>query len=185
MGRVRRGQVEAICTDDMQDSGTLPLVAADNEYGGRGAKLTAIVVDGDKAWFDEQALHGRTALEQTITWVDSPDEVPAGRTVNPVWVYIRPARRGTFRYFGVVAVSMIIDEDNLVGYKQLGEHVNELSKAMGGAFNIDLLDDTGRAALLEALREYPEVLDNSADELKLALGLEVEETPTEEAAAEV
>lgn len=175
MARVRRGQIEAICTDEELNRDELPIVAGDNEYGGRGAKLTAIVVDGDKAWFDEPALHGRTAIEQSITWVTSPDEVPEGRTVNPVWVYIRPARRGSFRYFGVVAVSMLIDEKNQVGYKQLGEHVNRLSHAMNGKIDLELLDETGRAALLEAMQQYPEVLANSADELKLALGLEVAE----------
>lgn len=170
MGRVRRGQVEAICTDEQQDKGELPLVSGENAYGGRGAKLTAIVVDGDKAWFEEEALHGRTAVEQTVTWATSADEVPAGRTVNPVWVYIRPARRGSFRYFGLVAVDMLIDEANKVGYKNLGEHVNRLSHTMNGTIDVSLLNDEGRAALLEALRQYPEVLANSSDELKKAVG---------------
>lgn len=185
MARVRRGQVEAICADDEQNKDELPIVAGDNAYGGRGAKLTAIVVDKDKAWFDEAALHGRTAIEQSITWATSADDVPNGRTVNPVWVYIRPAQRGSFRYFGLVAASMIIDEANGVGYKSLGEHTNKLGEAMNGKVNLDLLDDAGRAALLEALREYPEVLANSSDELKLAFGLEVEAADEEAAGDEV
>ena len=93
MARVRRGQVDPSCYDDEQQRDELPIVSGENVYGGRGAKLTAIVVDGDRAWFNEAALHGRTAIEQTVTWAKSPDEVPAGRTVNPVWVYIRPASR--------------------------------------------------------------------------------------------
>lgn len=175
MARVRRGQIDPNCADDQLNRDELPIVAGDNEYGGRGAKLTAIVVDGDKAWFDEAALHGRTGLEQSITWVTSPEEVPEGRTVNPVWIYIRPAARGSFRYFGVVAVSMIIDEKNNVGFKRLGEHVNMLGRAMNGEFVLDPLDDAGRAALLKALQQYPEVLANSADELKQALGMQVED----------
>lgn len=172
MARVRRGQVDPACYDEEQQKDELPIVSGENAYGGRGAKLTAIVVDGDRAWFDEAALHGRTALEQTVTWVKSPDEVPAGRTVNPVWVYIRPAGGGSFRYYGLVAVSMLIDEENGVGFKSLGEHVNQLSKAMNGTVDVSLLDEQGLAALRTALNEYPEVLANSSDELKEAIGLQ-------------
>lgn len=172
MSRVRRGQVDPACFDDEQEKDELPIISGENAYGGRGAKLTAIVVDGHRAWFDEAALHGRTAVEQSVTWAKSPDEVPAGRTVYPVWVYIRPAGRGNFRYYGLVAVSMIIDEEHGIGYKSLGEHVNQLSKAMNGAVDVSLLDEQGLAALRKALNEYPEVLANSSDELKQAVGLQ-------------
>lgn len=177
MARIRGRRIDPVCTDEQEDSNMLPLVSGDNEYGGRGAKLTAIVVDGDEARFEEEALHGRTALEQSVTWVDSEDDVPAGRTIYSVWVYIRPAARGTFRYFGLVAVSMLIDEENGVGYKSLGDHVNKLSTAMGGAVDVGILDDAGRAALLKALQQYPEVLANSSDELKEAVGMSVEPAP--------
>ncbi len=173
MARVRRGQPDPSCYDEEQRKDELPIVSGDNAYGGRGAKLTAVVVDGQRAWFDEAALHGRTALEQSITWVKSPDEVATGRTVHPVWVYIRPAGGGQFRYYGLVAVSMIIDEEHGVGYKNLAEHVNQLSRAMSGAVDVSLLDEQGLAALRAALGQYPEVLANSSDELKQAIGLEV------------
>lgn len=175
MAKVRRGQVDPSCYDEQQEQGQLPIVAGDHAYGGRGAKLTAIVVDGDRAWWDEAALHGRTAVEQSVTWAKSPDEVPSGRTVNPVWVYIRPAGGGKFRYYGLVAVSMVIDEQNGVGYKNLAEHVNQLSKAMNGEVDVSALDEQGLAALRTALNEYPEVLANSSDELKQAIGLEAAE----------
>src|SRR5690606_40136608 len=95
-----------ICYDETQADGTLPIVAADNAYGGRGAKLTAVVVDGQRAWFDEAALHGRTAVEQAVQWVKSPEEVPNGRWIHPVWVYIRPAEigRASCRERGKIAV---------------------------------------------------------------------------------
>lgn len=171
MAKVRRGQVDPSCYDEEREQGLLPIVSAENAYGGRGAKLTAIVVDGERAWFDEAALHGRTALEQSIRWVKSPDEVPNGRSVHPVWVYIRPAGGGGFRYYGLVAVSMLIDEDNGVGYKNLADHVNKLSKAMNGTVDVSALDEQGLAALRQALGKYPEVLANSSDELKAAIGV--------------
>ncbi|HEY8416802.1 MAG TPA: YwhD family protein [Limnochordales bacterium] len=171
MAKVRKGQVDPTCYDEQQASGMLPIVSADNAYGGRGAKLTAVVVDGARAWFDEAALHGRTAIEQAVRWVKTPEEVPNGRWVYPVWVYIRPAAGGGFRYYGLVAVSMLIDEDNGVGWKSLPHHVNQLSKAMNGHVDLSVLNDEARAALREALRQYPEVLENSSDEIKQALGL--------------
>lgn len=171
MAKVRKGQVDPTCYDETQGTGMLPIVSGENAYGGRGAKLTAVVVDGDRAWFDEAALHGRTALEQSVRWAKSPDEVPGGRTVHPVWVYIRPAPGGGFRYVGLVAVSMRIDEAAGVGYKSLAHHVNQLSKAMNGHVDLSELDAAGRAALLEALKKYPEVLANSPEAVKEALGL--------------
>src|SRR5690606_17218003 len=153
--------------------GQLPIVSADTEYGGRGAKLTAIVADGRRAWVDEAALHGRPALEQSVTWVKSPEGAPAGRTVNPASGSIRAAGGGGIRYYGLVAASMSIDEESGVGYKNLAEHVNQLSKAMNGAVDVSALDEQGLAALRTALSQYPEVLANSSDELKQAIGLEV------------
>src|SRR5690554_5859017 len=131
VAKVRRNLPVDPCPDE-QDPDALPIVSPDSAYGGRGATLTAVVVDGQRAWFDEAALHGRTAVEQAVQWVKSPEEVPNGRWIHPVWVYIRPAAGGGFRYFGLVAVSMLIDEDAGVGWKSLPEHVNQLSKAMNG-----------------------------------------------------
>lgn len=170
MAKVRRNVPAEACPDD-QDPDALPLVAGDNPYGGRGAALTAVMVDGDKAWFEEAALHGRTAIEQKVRWVTNRDEVPEGRTLNPVWVYIRPAARGQFQYFGLVASEMVIDEAKGIGYKYLADHVNRLDKAMKGQVDLSLLDERGRRALAQALAQYPEVLANSRDEVKEALGL--------------
>ena len=172
MAKVRRNLPVDPCPDD-QDPDALPLVAPDSAYGGRGATLTAVVVDGEKAWFDEAALHGRTALEQQVRWLARREEVPNGRTVNPVWVYIRPAGGGKYQYYGVVACDMVIDEAAGVGHKSLGDHVNRLEKAMKGHIDLTLLDEKGRRALAEALAGYPEVLEHSRDELKKELGLPV------------
>lgn len=174
MAKVRRNMPVQACPDGM-DPDSLPLISADNRYGGRGATLTAVIVDGDKAWFEEAALHGRTALEQRVRWVNRREEVPNGRVVNPVWVYVRPAGQGEFQYYGLVACDMLIDEASGVGYKYLADHVNRLSKVMQGEVDLSLLDDTGREALRKALAEYPQVLANSRPEVKEALGIPADE----------
>lgn len=180
VARVRKNMPVEACPDDM-DPDAIPIVSGENAYGGRGAALTAVLVDGEKAWFDEAALHGRTAVEQQVKWLSRREDVPNGRTLYPVWVYIRPARRGEFQYFGLVASEMVIDEAAGVGYKSLGDHVNRLEKAMKGHIDLELLDATARDALATALRTYPEVLANSRDELKEALGLPVSTTPSQTA----
>src|SRR5690606_41627551 len=93
--------------------------------------------------------------------------------LTPVVAYSRSAGSGRSRYYGLVSVSMISDEEYGVGYKNLAEHVNQLSKAMNGAGDVSALDEQGLAALRTALSQYPEVLANSSDELKQAIGLEV------------
>lgn len=175
MAKVRNRLPVQACPDGM-DPDRLPIVSADHRYGGRGATLTAVIVDGDKAWFEEAALHGRTVLEQRVRWVNQRDAVPNGRVVNPVWVYVRPAGKGEFQYYGLVACEMLIDETNGVGYKYLADHVNRLSKAMEGAVDLSLLSDTGREALRKALAEYPQVLANSRPEVKEALGIPLDES---------
>lgn len=174
MAKVRKNMPAAACPDDQADDG-LPIVSAENEYGGRGPTLTAVVVDEEKAWFDEAALHGRTAIEQQITtWFKSREEVPEGRTLYTVWVYIRPASRGQFQYYGLVANEIVIDEARGVGCKNLADQVNRLEKAMKGQVDLSLLDADARRRLAAALEQYPEVLANSRDEVKEALGLSVE-----------
>lgn len=170
MAKVRRNIPTDACPDGV-DPDALPIVSGENAYGGRGATLTAVLVDGDNAWFEEAALHGRTALEQQVRWVDRREDVPNGRLVHPVWVYIRPAGRGQFQYYGLVACDMVIDEENGIGHKQLGDHVNRLSKVMNGEIDLDLLDGRARKALAQALAEYPEVLANSRPEVKESLAL--------------
>ena len=44
---------------------------------------------------------------------------------------------------------------------------------MNGHVDVSVLDEQGLAALRKALNEYPEVLANSSDELKQAIGLPV------------
>ncbi len=173
MSDVPRRIPNASCPDD-QDPNALPIVSAKDASGNRATQLTAVVIDGEQAVVDAAALHGRTPLEQKVRWVNSRDQVPAGRPVYVVWLYIKPAgRAGGFVYHGVVAAEMWIDEAAGVGYKNLADHTNRLGRAMRGQVDLSLLDARARAALLQVLNQYPEVLQNSSPELKSQLGLAV------------
>ncbi len=155
---------------DNTDPNKLPLVSAKGDKGGKATVLTAVLIDGEKGWFDEAATHGRTPLEQNVTWTDSPEKVPNGRRIEIVWLFIKPVK-GEYVYHGATASHMIIDEEAGLGYKYLANHANQLGKAVKGQVDLAQLPDSARAVLIDALNTYPDVLQNSSDELKRALGL--------------
>jgi len=155
---------------DNTDPNKLPLVSAKGGKGEKATVLTAVLIDGDKGWFDEAATHGRTPLEQRVTWTDSPDKVPNGRRIDIVWLFIKPVK-GEYAYHGATASHMIIDEQAGLGYKYLASHANQLSKAIKGQIDLAPLADSAKAVLIDALSTYPDVLENSSEELKRALGL--------------
>lgn len=171
MQRIPRVIQNADCADE-KDPRALPIVSAKDSVAGKAPVVTAVVIDGDRAVFDEAATHGRTPLEQRLTWVNSPEEVPNGRRIYNVWLFIKPDRNTRqYVYHGAVAVDMLVDEEAGVGYKRLGHHARMLGLAMKGTIDLSILDDAAKAKLREALNQHPEVLQNSSPELHEALGL--------------
>lgn len=169
MARLTRRVQNTECYD-ASDPNKLPLVSGKGEYGGKTTVVTAVLIDGNKYWFDEAATHGRTTMEQGITWKSSPDDVENGRQIDIVWLYIKP-EKGEYVYHGATASEMIIDEEAGIGHKYLADHANQLSRAIKGEFDLDRLSPASKTALIQALNTYPEVLDNSSPKLREALGL--------------
>lgn len=160
--------VNADCPDE-QDPGALPIVSSKEAFGGRATALTAVLIDGDKSWFDDAACHGRTPLEQGIEWQKEPADVPNGRRIFVVWLYVKPIERGTYEYYGVTAVDLIIDPAAKKGYKKMGRHVDQLGAAMKGGIDLSVLDERAKAALYRALNQHPDVIANSKEALRAEL----------------
>jgi len=169
MARLTRRVQNSECYDT-SDPNKLPIVSAKGAFGGQTTVVTAVVIDGEKGWFDEAATHGRTPLEQGVTWVDAPEKVANGRRIDLVWLFIKP-RQGEYEYHGAAASHMIIDEEAKVGYKYLANHANQLGKAVKGNVDLEPLSDSAKKTLISVLNTYPEVLANSSAELKRALGV--------------
>lgn len=167
MARLSNRVQNSACFD--QDPNKLPIVSGRGKQA-RTTMITAVLIDGEKGWFDDAATHGRTPLEQGVEWVGSPDEVPSGRRIDIVWLYIKPRKDG-YTYHGATASHMIIDEAAKKGYKYLADHANQLSKALKGAVDLAPLSDEAKAVLRQVLETYPDVLANSSEELKEALGV--------------
>lgn len=152
-----------------QDPNKLPIVSAKGNQA-RTTMITAVLIDGEKGWFDEAATHGRTPLEQGVEWVSSPEQVPSGRRIDVVWLYIKPHKE-SYTYHGATASHMIIDETAKKGYKYLADHANQLAKALKGGIDLSGLSETAKATLKQVLNTYPDVLENSPQALKEALGV--------------
>lgn len=171
MAKITRRVQNSDCFD-ADDPNKLPIVSGKGAYGGQTTVLTAVMIDGEKGWFDEAATHGRTALEQGVQWQKQATDVPNGRHIDIVWLFIKPIK-GEYVYHGVTASSMVIDEEAEIGYKYLADHANQLGKAVKGTVDLNRLGDVAKATLIRTLNTYPEVLQNSSAELKEALGLPV------------
>lgn len=170
MTKLPRRLLNEACVDE--DTNALPIVSAKDSVGGMTTVATAVMIDGDTAFFNEAATHGRSPLEQGIEWMDSPDDVPNPRRIFVIWLFIKPDRATReYVYHGAVAVDMLIDDQAKKGYKRLGHHAKQLGRALQGEIDLEILDDAAKARLREALNEHPEALANSRDELKRALGM--------------
>lgn len=169
MAKLTRRIQNTACYDNT-DPNKLPLVSAKGDKGGKATVLTAVLIDGEKGWFDEAATHGRTPIEQNVTWAEAPEKVPNGRRIDLVWLFIKPVK-GEYVYHGAAASHMIIDEEAGIGYKYLANHANQLGKAVKGDVDLSELSDSAKAVLIDALNTYPDVLENSGDALKRALGI--------------
>lgn len=170
MTKLPKRLLNEACIDDNPNA--LPIVSAKGGVAGKTTVATAVMIDGDTAFFNEAATHGRSPLEQGIEWVDNPDELAEPRRIFVVWLFIRPDRVSReYVYHGAVAVDMLIDEKAKKGYKRLGHHAKQLGRALQGEIDLEILDDAAKERLLEALNEHPEALAASRDELKKALGI--------------
>lgn len=158
------------CVDRQPNA--LPLVSPKDTVGSKATVVTAVLIDGDEAFFDDAATHGRSALEQGITWVASPAEVPNARRVFVVWLFVKPDRQSReYGYHGAVAVDMYIDAQTRRGYKHLAQHARQLGRALKGEVDLGILDAAAKQRLLAALAQYPDALRHANPALKQALGL--------------
>lgn len=172
MTKIPKRLLNDACIDD--DPNALPIVSGRDTVAGKATLITSVLIDGDDAFFDEAATHGRSPLEQGIEWVSNRDDVPNARRIYVVWLFIRPDRVSReYMYHGAVAVDMYIDDATKQGYKRLGHHATQLGRAFQGEIDLSILDDVAKEKLVSALRQHPAALEHSSATLKEALGLPV------------
>lgn len=118
-----------------------------------GITLTAVVIDGDNAFFDAGALHGRSQAQQGIRFSRDTADVPDGKHVAMVFLGVRDKEPATARYEGMIACSLLIDRAAGVGWRDLTQEAMAMRRVLDGAVNLDSLTQAERVALRRALEE--------------------------------
>ena len=120
---------------------------------------------------DSGALHGRSAIEGPLRFVQKPDQVPNAQVWWMVWVAVElDAANTPVRYKGVAVSELWVDPSRQVGCKILAESVNRMAEAMRGGVNLKTLDAKSRALIQQQLALLsPDAWERSAQSLKEAL----------------
>lgn len=118
-----------------------------------GITLTAVVIDGDHAFFDAGALHGRSQAQQDIQFSRDKADVPDGARVAMVFLGVRDKEPATARYEGMIACSLLIDRAAGVGWRDLTQEAMAMRRVLDGTVTLDSLTEAERTALQRALEE--------------------------------
>lgn len=134
--------------------------------------VSSIIVDGDEAYLDMDAMHARSKVERKIRFSTDKESVPNGRKCWVVWVAVDHQEGGSY-YAGLAACEMLIDKEARKGWKLLVDHVNRMDAAMKRKILAEGLNNTEKAALRQCLIEHhSDWWERSSEELKQALNPE-------------
>ncbi|HEY8449386.1 MAG TPA: YwhD family protein [Bacillota bacterium] len=137
---------------EADDDDVLRIVPVADERAQSLGNLSAVIIDGDRAFVDPGALHGRSAVEQGVRWAADPGEVPNAQPYWVAWVTLGRNENGERGYRGLTVSPMWIDPQAKVGYKRLADHVNAMKAALDGQVELGELPDTARTALAAELK---------------------------------
>lgn len=118
-----------------------------------GITLTAVVIDGDYAFFDAGALHGRSQAQQGIQFSRDKTDVADGTRVAMVFLGVRDKEPETARYEGMIVCTLLIDRAAGIGWRDLTQEAIAMRRVLDGTVNLSGLTDSERIALQRALEE--------------------------------
>ncbi|GEM_PF-2213879 len=118
-----------------------------------GITLTAIVIDGEYAFFDAGALHGRSQAQQGIQFSRDTADVPDGQRVAMVFLGVRDKEPESARYEGMIACALLIDRAAGIGWRDLTQEAMAMRRVLDGTVQLDGLTAGERSALQRALEE--------------------------------
>ncbi|MBX6396269.1 MAG: YwhD family protein [Alicyclobacillaceae bacterium] len=129
--------------------------------------LTAVMIDGDRIWVDRGALHAKSQVERGIHFSEDPDRKGKGRRVVVVWVSMGRNPEGRPCLHGVAGCEMWVDQESKTGYKRLGEHVNQMDRAVKGRVELGVLtaEEKERLARFFA-EEHRDVWEATAQQIR-------------------
>lgn len=145
------------------------IVSSNVNHKGFGAgsidlsNVSSIIIDGEKAYLDEGALHAKSAVEKGIKFSMNKEDTPNGRKCWIVWVAVDRKPEGTC-YAGLTACEMLVDTEARRGWKILAEHVNKMDQAMKRKIVVDGLSVQEKKLLSEVLIQHNEAWWNQSDD---------------------
>jgi hypothetical protein len=132
------------------------------------ATLSVVMIDGEEIYVDNGAIHGKSRIERGVDFrtYTKPEDVPGGRKVKEVWVQLKSFESGR-GYYGLVSAELVVNSEQMVGYKSMGALVMAMDGAIKGKFSLQNLSAEERAkfrAFLETFRE--DLWANTPQEIK-------------------
>jgi YwhD family len=130
--------------------------------------LSAVFVDGDRVFIDNGAIHAKSQLERSVTFVKSKDELESPRSVYVFWITLKRLE-GKMGFHGAMPFVLWIDEQAKLGYKSLAEQVNKMDKAVRGQIDVNGIPDDVRRKVREFLVQLrPDLWENAAPAFRAA-----------------
>jgi hypothetical protein len=132
--------------------------------------LHALRVRDGEAWFDDEAIHGLSAVMAGIRWVDSLQKLASPERWQIVWVAVDHGIEGGRAYTGLAADEFWIDRSARLGYRDVARHAERMDAAMRGRILLATLDATAREAVRRALlMRDPDAWDRAPEAVHRAL----------------
>lgn len=136
--------------------------------------VTPVIIDPEnkEVFIDMGALHGRSRLEQKVSFKSEKEAL-----INPhkywiIWIALEMGEEGAF-YSGAGACEVMVSKETKegskkrFGYKSMPEHVNSLDKAIKRKFALDKLDNASKKLLKKFLMEYnQQYWERASEEMK-------------------
>ncbi|MCL6631568.1 MAG: YwhD family protein [Alicyclobacillus herbarius] len=130
-----------------------PKPSTDNQMRG----MSAVIIDGERVFVDNGAIHAKSGVERGIRFVTNPEEVPHPRRVWICWVTLHrfdssDGQGKVQGYYGLQVFPVDIDAKAKIGYKSLSESVNKMGYAVKGRVDIEPLPWQERVRLRNFLQ---------------------------------
>ncbi|PWK11287.1 YwhD family protein [Tumebacillus permanentifrigoris] len=132
------------------------------------ATLSVVMIDGDDLYVDNGAIHGKSRLERGVDFrtYTKPEDVPNGRKVKEVWVQLKSYETGR-GYYGLVSAELVVNSEDMVGYKSMGALVMAMDGAIKGKFSLAHLTTEERAKFRNFLETFrADLWANTPEEIK-------------------
>jgi hypothetical protein len=128
---------------------------------GRHVSVVGAIVDGEKAYFDNGVLAGKSKAEEGITFGPEVLRAMGGRRVLALW-FTATLEDGKAGWFGLTVGEMRIDGAKKDGYRDASAFQSKLTDSSRGRVTVFQMKEPERKALLPLLQAKPDLWVNAS-----------------------